>query len=59
VPALAAGAMSSAGINVTVPANTIPDAYYLLACADDTRLVRETSETNNCEASATRVTVVP
>ena len=59
VPDLAPGTVSSSGINVIVPTNTAPDDYYVLACADDTALVVETSETNNCEASATRVTVQP
>ena len=59
VPDPAPGAVSSNGINVTVPASTTPGDYYLLACADDTALVVEASESNNCEASTTRVTVLP
>src|SRR5437899_3946103 len=31
--------------------------YFLLACADDTLVVPETNESNNCKASATQVTV--
>jgi len=31
--------------------------FYLLACADDTNLVPETNETNNCSASAVRIQV--
>jgi hypothetical protein len=59
VPALAPGTASSGGVNVTVPGNTAPGLYYLLACADDTTLVDEVAEGNNCEASSTRVDVRP
>jgi subtilase family serine protease len=58
VPSLAWGA-SSVGLPVTL---TIPSAiplrkYYLLACADDTAVVTETDESNNCRASAATVQV--
>jgi hypothetical protein len=33
--------------------------YYLLACADDTGLVPETSESNNCAASSSKIQVGP
>jgi heparin/heparan-sulfate lyase len=56
---LAAGAASTGTVTVTVPANTAPGLYYLLACADGTAVVAETVETNNCRASASRVTVNP
>jgi hypothetical protein len=58
VPALAAGATSTGTVTVTVPTTTVPDKYYLLACADDTRAVAETSETNNCASSRTWVAIV-
>ena len=54
VPDLAPDALSSNGINVTVPRNTPLGDYYLLACADDTALVVEASETNNCKAPRRR-----
>ena len=41
---------------VTIP--TLPAGiYYLFACADDTKLAIESSESNNCNAADTRITV--
>jgi len=54
---LAVNATSTGTINVTVPAASAPGTYYLLACADDTSLVIEINETNNCMASATTLQV--
>jgi subtilase family serine protease len=51
VPALAAGASSTATVTVTIPSGTPAGSYFLLACADDLGVVTETSETNNCRAS--------
>ena len=59
VPGLAAVATSSGTVTVTIPAATPLNNYVLLACADDTNTVVETTETNNCKASATGVTVTP
>ena len=39
------------------PTTTAAGSYFLLACADDTKQVIETSETNNCKASAAKVTL--
>jgi subtilase family serine protease len=55
VPSLAAGASSGGTVTVKIPAGTAAGTYYLGACADDTKVVTETSETNNCKASATTV----
>src|SRR5215831_9100024 len=57
VPALAAGASSTGTVNVTIPSTTTLATYRLLACADDTAVVVETSESNNCVASANTVQV--
>jgi len=57
VPGLAAGATSSGTITVTIPSTTPVNTYLLLACADDLNTVVETTETNNCTASATGVNV--
>jgi subtilase family serine protease len=57
VPALAAAASSTGTATLTVPTTTVRGTYFLLACADDTRFVAETIETNNCRASATTVQV--
>ena len=59
VPSLTPMAESASTVTVTVPASAPSGIYYLLACADDTALVEETSETNNCEASAAQVIVSP
>jgi subtilase family serine protease len=52
----AVGALAS-GVTVSVPSTTRLGRYFLLACADDTRLVSETDETDNCRASATTLVV--
>jgi len=44
-------------VTVTVPGTTPFGNYYLLACADDTKLVVETNETNNCSASSSPIEV--
>ena len=56
---LAAGATSPGTVNVTIPTTVTAGSYFLLVCADDTRAVIETSETNNCKASVGKVTVGP
>src|SRR5205814_2038540 len=40
-----------------VSAGTAAGTYFLLACADDTLLVPESNENNNCKASTNKVTV--
>jgi hypothetical protein len=57
VAALAAGATNSGSATVTVPATGVHGTFYVLACADDTALVAEFAESDNCRASATRVTI--
>jgi hypothetical protein len=59
VPSLAAGATSSGTVSVMVSSGTATGTYYLLACADDTLVVPETNEGNNCKASTGQVTVGP
>ena len=59
VPALAAGAVHSGTVVITVPSGTPPNSYFVLACADGNNAVEETSEDNNCRASGTQVTVSP
>ncbi len=51
VPPLTSGASWSGRATVTIPAATLPGTYFLLACADDTQLVSEGNETNNCAAA--------
>jgi subtilase family serine protease len=57
VPSLAPGATSTGSVTVTVPGNTAFGTYYLLACADDAKKVKEGNETNNCLASSATVAV--
>jgi subtilase family serine protease len=59
VSAIAAAATSAGSINVSVPADVLTGTYYLLACADDTNLLLETNDTNNCTAAPTRMQVGP
>jgi subtilase family serine protease len=55
---LAGSASSSGTVSVTVPAGTVPNVYRVLACADDTLVVKEVNETNNC-VDAGPLTVTP
>jgi sugar lactone lactonase YvrE len=60
VPALAAGAsfpVTPTPVTVSIPSNMAAGTYFILACADNTRRVIESSETNNCRASAGQVVV--
>ena len=57
VPALGINGTNSGTITVTIPSSTASGSYYLLACADDTNVVDESNETNNCIASASKVSV--
>jgi hypothetical protein len=59
IPGLTAGTRSRGEIMVTIPADLAPASYFLIACADDTRLVAESRESNNCRASTAAVTVAP
>ena len=54
---LAAGASSSGSLNVSIPAGTPAGVYYLLACADDTSFINESSEANNCLASSSTLQI--
>jgi subtilase family serine protease len=57
VPLLPSGATSAGSRTVSVPSTTAPGGYYLLACADDTAVLTESNETNNCQTAATTVVV--
>jgi len=45
-------------VPVTIPLNTTPGTYYLIACADGTESISESNEGNNCEPSAGTITVL-
>jgi subtilase family serine protease len=57
VGTLAAGGSSAASKVLTVPSTIASGSYYVLACADDTKVVLESDENNNCRASATLVAI--
>lgn len=57
VPALARFETSQGMTRVMVPQGIPPGEYRLLACADDTLLVTESDETNNCLSSGSYATV--
>jgi hypothetical protein len=59
VPILAANAVSTGSAAVTIPTATAAGTYYLLACADDTKVRIESNEANNCVASASATRVGP
>jgi hypothetical protein len=42
---------------VVVPKTIAPASYFLLACADDLKKVKESNEKNNCRSSTTKMTV--
>jgi subtilase family serine protease/sugar lactone lactonase YvrE len=56
VPLLAYGATSPGSTSVTIPAGTAPGNYFILARADATGAVAETSETNNVLSRAITIT---
>jgi hypothetical protein len=57
IPQLAAGANSTGAVDVTVPVGTAAGTYFVLACADDTTVVGESKENDNCRASVDTVLV--
>jgi subtilase family serine protease len=57
VGTLVAQGISTGTVTITVPSGMALGTYYVLACADDLNTVAETSEANNCSASATTVQV--
>jgi glucose/arabinose dehydrogenase/subtilase family serine protease len=58
VGTLPSGVGSSGSAVLTVPTSMAIGTYSLLVCADDTALVAEKDETNNCTAAPAVVTVV-
>lgn len=58
VPALPGnGTSAGAAVTVVVPTTTALGSYYLVACADDTGLLSESDESDNCRASTTQVQI--
>jgi subtilase family serine protease len=57
VPSLAAGATGTVQKTVTVYGDTPLGTYHVQACADSSKVVRETSESNNCGTASGTLTV--
>ncbi len=57
VTGLAAGAASTGSVSVGVPPGVPRGTYFLLACADSSAGIAESSETNNCRAATTSLIV--
>lgn len=57
VPALRRAATKTLALVLTLPGQVAPGSFYVVACADARKAVRERDERNNCRASRTRVTV--
>ena len=57
VSTLAAGAESTGTVTATIPTTAPFGTYRLIACADDTAVVGESNETNNCRASAGTIVI--
>ena len=55
VKSLGPGASAVGTATVIIPTTVQAGSYFLLACADDSRRVAESDETNNCRASAISV----
>jgi hypothetical protein len=58
VTGLAPGQSRVGTLTVTIPSVTPLDTYYLIACADDTKVVLEIDEENNCVASPAPIVTV-
>ncbi len=57
VPSLLPGKSSAGTVEVGIPASVAPGNYFVVACADSTRRVYESHETNNCRTDPTKVTL--
>jgi hypothetical protein len=57
VPSLGINETNDGILTVTIPSGTGSGSYYLLACADDTNVVGESNENNNCIASVGKMSV--
>ena len=57
VPRLRPGKAARRGVIARVPRATSTGLWFLIACADAARIVRETNERNNCRTAARRTVV--
>jgi subtilase family serine protease len=54
---VAAGATNATPVTVEVYADTVPGNYFLQACADGEKQIREQDEDDNCRTSSSPITV--
>jgi CARDB len=54
---LKAGASATSTTSLAIPMTTEPGTWHVLACADDNLKVLESSETDNCHAAASTLTI--
>jgi hypothetical protein len=57
VPALKPGKRSKGPVAAKLPAVLAGGSFFVLACADDKKRVKEANERNNCKASSARISV--
>jgi CARDB len=57
VGAIADGGIWSDTLNVTIPAGATTGQFYVVGCADNPNAISESSESNNCDSSTTKITV--
>jgi tartrate-resistant acid phosphatase type 5 len=57
VGALAPGATATTSTKITIPAHAASGTWLVLGCVDDSALVRESAEDNNCRASASTILI--
>ncbi len=58
IPALAPNASAGGSVKgIKAPLSTTHGVYFLIACADDTAKIPESSESNNCAASSTQIRI--
>jgi subtilase family serine protease len=54
---LKAGVVAKASGSFAIPLETPDGSYFVIGCADDTHVVHESNENNNCRSSKTSVAV--
>ena len=56
---LPAGSASTGSVATSIPSGVAAGYYYVLACADTTNAITESSETNNCSSSGVPTAIGP
>ena len=58
ISSLAAGASNSQNTKLSIPLNIINSNYFIMAYADNTKLVNESNENNNYKYSPTKIQII-